>query len=197
MLLWAAFGLALAADPGPDPVSGSRETGTIVIDAKVPVEMKLDAEPVGTLLVPSTLTVVTTPGAHTLKMWVHGTASDVPVEVPAGGQVVVVVGSGGVTAGAPPKVAGVGPVRVELRSLGREALAVVIAGTRVVVDAGQIVPVELPAGEHTVTLRNLEGTAVWADGTLVVGAGTVVVVQISDGRAPEVAGAGSAWRPKS
>jgi hypothetical protein len=193
--MWTAIGLALAADPG--AVSGAPQTGTIVIDAKVPVEVKLDADAVGTLLVPSTLTLVTTPGAHTLKMWVHGTASDVPVDVPPDGQVVVVVGSGGVTAGAPPKVAGVGPVRVELRSLGREALAVVIAGTRVVVDAGQTVPVELPAGEHAVTLRNLDGTAMWADGTLVVGAGTLVVVQISDGRAPEVAGAGSAWRPKS
>lgn len=195
--MWTAIGLALAADPTADPVSTAPQTGVIVVDAKVPVEMKLDSEPVGTLLVPGTLTLVTTPGPHTLKMWVHGTASDVPVEVPPDGQVVVVVGSGGVTAGAPAKVVGVGPVRVELRSLGREALAVVIAGTRIVVDAGQTVPVELPAGEHAVTLRNLDGTAMWADGTLVVGAGTVVVVQISDGRAPEVAGAGSAWRPKS
>ena len=65
-----------------------------------------------------------------------------------------------------------------------------IGKQRLNIDAGQSTSLTLSPGDHVISLRNHDGTVIWAQRTLHVGAQEGLVVQLSDGRMPELFGAG-------
>lgn len=171
----------------------------IILHSRVPVEVAVDDERIATLLAPADLHLSVEAGLHELLLWVNGSPHSVEVDVPARGAATVVVGRTGVTTGVieaepvDPEL----PATVQLRGTGGESVEVRLGAERHIVDPAGTVELQLPAGTHPLSLRNTLGTVIWATGELVLPPDGEIVVQVADGRAPEVMGAGSVFRSGS
>lgn len=164
------------------------EAATLTFDCKVPAEILVDGMKVGQLWFPGQATWRVAPGKHLVRVYVAGTPQDHPVELVARAGRTFLVGRTGTTvsdtvAAAPAS----GPARVGLRVVGVQGAQVRIDGRREVLQAGAELALDLPPGPHALSVRSLDGTAVWSTGTLEVSGGPVVV-QFSEGRVPEVSG---------
>ena len=181
--------IAHAADPAPP--EPSPDPGTLHIDAKLPAEVLVDGAKIAQLWHPGALTVAVSAGPHTLRIYTHGDPEDFPVQIEPDAQTRVVVGRTGITldslAAAPADPAT--PVAVELRSVGGSA-QVRLADRRIELDNGERVSVQLAPGDHRMSVRSRDGTVIWATGVLEVGVGEGLVVQVAEGRLPELSGAG-------
>jgi len=178
--------------------------GTVVIDARVPVEVWIDGALIGELAAPAQLYVEAPTGAVAVTLLIGGQPQKETVQVPEVGKALVIVGRTGVTTGTiEPEVAAAAAggaaaapdpsatsSLVEFRSAAREDVLLVVGKERVTLAPGTTRKFDLTHGTTQLSLRDSSGTVVWAHGTLdVVGDG--LIVQVADGRLPEISGAGS------
>lgn len=165
--------------------------GEVVFDLKVPARIVLDGEVVAEVHRESVLRVPVADGDHSLVLAVQNEPRSFPLAVGAQ-PVLVLVGRTGISVGAlaeAPEVAlPAGDASVRFRVSEKERLLVQIDKQRVVVGPGAGVALPLALGEHALSIRNPDGTQVFARGVLHVAGPGEAVVQISEGRLPETSG---------
>jgi hypothetical protein len=170
----------------------------LVIEAKVPAEVWVAGRLAGELVMPCELHLQTNPGETELTVLTSGTPKRFTVDVPETGSARVIVGRTGITTGqdAPePAVESEGTEsQVEFRSTAREDVVLIIGDTRLNLAPEATVHLDLAHGTHPLSLRNGRGTVIWAQGSLQVD-GDGLVVQVADGRMPEIAGGGGSFHP--
>lgn len=176
------------ADPGPQP-----EGAHLVIDAKVPVEILVGGVKLGELYYPGEARFRLVPGHHALRLYTNGQPTDVSLDLTAGERARVLVGRTGITVDDPGSApaASKEPVAVAFRFVGSGSTRVVLDGKKLVVEAGQGLLLDLPPGSHPMSVRSSDGTVIWASGALDLEGGDSVVVQVAEGRMPEVSGPGA------
>lgn len=202
MMFWTWLGLAVAADTLPQGAANNpaaTETtvapgaAPLVIDAKVPVEVLLEGVKLAQLYFPGEVTFYVAPGPHLVRIYTNGDPTDVPVALATGVGARIVVGRSGISLAAVEQAAVVatGPVPVEFRFVGNGGAQLRIDSKPHSVQPGHDLKLDLPAGVHPISVRSTDGTAIWASGSLEVVPGRPMVVQLSEGRLPEVSGAGA------
>jgi hypothetical protein len=190
MFCWT-FSFALAQAPVAAP-----PVGELWIDARVPLEARVDGVPIAQLFVPGQLIVPVPVGDHQLTALIAGAPQQVQVHIPPPGErAVVLAGRSGLTTELrpAPRLAAAGEVPVSLRVTGGASLQVRIDAQRLLVEPGAGLTLALPAGPHPMSVRSREGTVIWASGTLHLAGDQTVVVQLGEGRLPETSGAGSSF----
>lgn len=178
--------------PAPEAAPAEVEVvhpATLTFDCKVPAEILVDGVKVGQLWFPGSATWKVAAGPHHVRIYVAGQPTEHPVSTVADASYTFLVGRTGTTmsnttTAAP---AATGPVRVGVRVVGAQAAQVRIDDRRETVVAGQELVLELPTGTHPLSLRSAEGTAIWSTGVLELTGGPVIL-QVSEGRMPEVSG---------
>ncbi|MEQ1504762.1 MAG: hypothetical protein ABMB14_21165, partial [Myxococcota bacterium] len=164
----------------------------LVVDAKIPVEILLEGVKLGQLYYPGEVTFRVVAGHHTVRLYTNGQPTDLPLDLTTGHPTRILVGRTGVTTGAPAEgsaPAATGPSSVEFRFVGGGAAQVRVEATSHPVEPGRPFTLELAPGVHPMSVRSTDGTVIWATGTLEVATGRVVV-QVTEGRMPEVSGDG-------
>lgn len=190
-MAWAAAQTPSVEAPEGPP---SREQASLVVDAHVPTEVLVDGHKIAQLWYPGELRFEVVPGLRKVRLYVGGEPTDLPVTFKAGEAVTLLVGRTGISVEDPAPVELATPdpvtsVAVEFRAVG-EGAQLRISGQRVLIEPGATVSVPLAPGEHHVSLRNRRGTVIWATGVLEVTSREGLVVQLSDGRLPELFGPG-------
>ncbi len=165
--------------------------GTLVVDAKVPTEFTVDGHRVAELTWPGEVRVQVTSGERKIRAWVGGYVRDLTVTIPPDGVAVVVVGRTGLSAGDVAPIGDAGPVAVDIRVVGSEPVTLRLDDQKMTVDAGETRTVTLTPGRHSLSVRNASGTVVWATGEIQVDGTSPIVLQLTEGRAPEVSGTGA------
>lgn len=164
--------------------------GTVVVDTRVPVELRLDRDKVATLLVPSVLHLgPLAAGSHELTVLRAGASETVEVEVlPAGrADVLVTVDGVVITSAGPVEPASASAIRLLSPSGGA---LVWVDGRRWRLEPGQVVHVGSFTAGVPVEVRSADGSVVWARGTLVPGASPELTLVVAEGRVPSVVGGG-------
>ena len=188
MLTILLAAITLAAEPPP-------ADGTLDIDARLPAEVLVDGRPVAELYQASRMQLVMPAGQHTLKVYTNGNPEEIEVIVPPDDTLMVLVGRTGLSidarvASAARKV-GTAPVAVQVRMRDTIGARLYVGQDRYKIGPSAQLDLQLPVGPHTLSVRSDDGTVVWASGTLDVRGPDAVVVQVSEGRMPEVSGKGS------
>lgn len=170
--------------------------GEVVVHAEVPAEVAVDGQPTAQLFRAGRLHLDVPDGERRVTVLVGGTPTHLRLQVDAAAATHVVVGRTGISTRREIRVdPEAGPAIVELRAVGREGLTVILGDRRIRLAPGDQQVLELPAGRHPAQLRSGDGLAIYATGLLDVQGPGPIVVQVSEGRAPEVVGVGGAWRP--
>jgi len=173
----------------------------LVVEARAPTDVYVDGHPVAKVFYAATLLVPVTDGAHEVTLFSNNETHRQTM-IFRGADARVVLGHSGVTWPAPqggavvaatPDAGSTGGT-VLFRSVGRDAVVVQLTGERRRLGAGDSLQVTVPPGPHTLVLRSADSTVIWARGALDI-SGDSAVVQISDGRMPEVLGQGGRFRP--
>lgn len=170
--------------------------GEVVIDVKLPARLSLDGELVAEVYREGVLRLPVKDGPHQLVVTTGGMPSSFQVDVGPRPTVVIVGRSGiSVSQDDQEQVVPMGDAQVRFRSAHNERLMVQVGNQRVVVSAGDGILIPLPVGEYPMTVRNPDGTSIFARGMLQVRGGADLVVQISEGMLPETSGEGVAFHP--
>lgn len=167
----------------------------LTLEASVPTELHLDGRPAARLYGAGTFSVNTSAQPHQVTVFVNGQPQRQTVDLTHAAEAIIVVGRTGVSwpdellaapADAPEAdVEG----RVVFRSVADEDVVLQIAGARHTVAPGQELELVVGPGRHPMNVRNAAGTVVWVRGELHV-SGDGSLVQLADGRMPEVMGDG-------
>jgi len=200
MMLLLACTLSLAgpdvsAAPNPDAKDTLDEPvdlGSLVIDARVPVEVLVDGHKMVQLYTSGHVKLNVAPGHRRLRIYVNGTPEEHAIEILPTGAALVIVGRTGITTGqtSPAVIAQDGTLaQIRFRSVGAVASQIRLGERRIMVQPDEIQPVEMAPGKHNISIRSSDGTAIWATGVLTLDGGEVVI-QIAEGRLPEVTGDG-------
>jgi len=196
---WAFAGTPPADNPDagslPSVVAAPQEAqpgGPMVVEAHVPVELMVDGVKLAQLWYPGTARFDIVGGSHVVRVYVDGSPQDVNVDIHPGNETHVLVGRTGVsvTRSETQPPGPVDAVAVELRVVGGGAAQIRVDGERHRLSGGDRLTLTLQPGPHAMSVRSQDGTAIWAAGTLSLTGGTPVVVQIAEGRLPEVGGPG-------
>jgi hypothetical protein len=180
--------LVLASALSAEPVA----MGTLQVDAHIPSDVVVDGVRLAQLYIAGKLEVPMSAGTHEVFITTNGIQRRMEVVVAEGEVARVLVGRNGLSGdllARKPLPTDVTPT--EFRATGEEGIEIRIGTQRVRVAPGAATVVDLVPGEHPCTMRNLDGTVIWARGTLHVAGPEVVVVQLTEGRAPEISGEGS------
>lgn len=181
-----------------EPVEVS-ETGAIEFDSRIPAEIRVAGVTLAQLYQPGVLQARVPVGAHEVVVLTNGRARTLKVDVSSTATAVVLVGRNGLTASARleplPEEEGMAPV--ELRVVGREEVIVVVDEERYRLLPGTIQALTLPVGRHAMSVRSASGTVVWARGHLELSRTVPTILQITEGRMPEVSGSGALFVPGS
>lgn len=174
-------------EPPPPPAAG-----TLAIDARQPAEILVNGVQLARLHFPCEVKFQVQTGPSQLRVYTNGLPTDVPIDIREDEVTRVLVGRTGIsmTTERPAAPAAEGPVPVEFRVVGGAGAQVRLDAGRHAVQAGTNVTLDLQPGPHPLSVRSADGTAIWATGTLQVHGGPVVV-QIAEGRMPEVSGGAS------
>ncbi len=166
--------------------------GTLSVDSKLPAEVLVDGIKLVQLWHPGTVSFEVEAGPHALRIYTNGNPADHALEIVSGSISRVLVGRTGTTLEDPKRRVSDadGTVPVELRVVGTGA-RVFLGEQRLSLSNGERTAIELSPGDHALSVRSQDGTAIWARGTLEVGVGEPLIVQITEGRLPELSGAGS------
>jgi len=190
--MWTALlaALALADDPVAEAMPA---LGLVFVEVHVPAELRINRRPVAQLYVPAKFEIAAPVGEQELTVLVGGESQVYKMNVPpAPDRAVVMIGRSGTTvrSEAKPVDAVAALVPLELRGVGPGPVQIRIAAERYRVDSGSTIGITLAAGDYPISVRSPDGTAIWATGRLTVSGGDVVIVQLTEGRLPEVSGAG-------
>jgi hypothetical protein len=178
--------------PSSDPAGEEIVGGEIVFDVRLPAALFLDGVQVVQLSMAGRVMVDATPGTHELTVVTHGEPHTSEIFVTQGHITPVLVGRQGLVVPRTPQTVAepdlAQPVNLELHATGDEPVLVLLNQERWLLAAGESRHIVLPQGEHGFSVRNGDGTIVWARGGLLVKGSEDVVMQIGAGRAPEVSG---------
>jgi len=173
--------------------------GHLVVDAKVPAEIWIGGELAGQVAIPGALSFEEPAGKVEVTVVIAARPDKIEVDIPDQGEARVIVGRTGITTGepqahaAPPKDAPAS-YSVEFRSAGSEDMELTLGDQRIPLAPKQVEKIDLAPGSYPLSIRNETGTVIWAHGTLDVG-GEGLVVQVADGRMPEISGPGGTFHP--
>jgi len=200
LLLFLASSLSFAA---PTTVSGQRnpdaetaneplaDMGRLVIESRVPTEVLVDGHKMMQLFTSGTSMFDVRPGKRRVRVYTNGNPQDLVVEIMPTGETILIVGRTGITTGQ--RTAAENPTdavaKISFRAAGDIASQIRLGKERFTVQPDTIYPLELAAGRHDISVRSADGTAIWASGVLTLDGGKVVV-QVAEGRLPEVTGDG-------
>lgn len=165
--------------------------GELVVDAKVPVRVAVDGELLAEVHREGVLHLPLADGLRGVVLTVAGNAQRYEVQI--GDQPSrILVGRTGVTvdAVAPAVAIPQGEATVRFRTAGKERLLVQVDRQRVLVSPGVGIALPLSTGDHAISIRNPDGTQIFARGTLIISSGGDLLVQIAEGRVPETSGEG-------
>ena len=168
------------------------------IENRVPVEIAIDGKTAVKLFKETQTRIALSPGTYNLTLWVSGTPQERVVQVPETGFATVVVGTTGVTthiSAKPPREVSVAPRTIEIRSTSVVDLTLIIDNTRHTFTPNGQKNIILDSGEYSVSVRSLDSTVIWAEGTLTFDPGDTLIVQIRDGMLPEVIGENGRFTP--
>lgn len=178
----------VAVVPAPD-------TGEIEFDSRLPAEIAIDGQTVAQLYQASVFRMRTEVGPHKIVVLTNGRARQLTADVSRSATAVVLVGRNGLTASTRleplPEEDGFSPV--ELRSVGSEEIIVEIGKKRYRLQPGARQTLSIPIGRHKMFVRSASGTVLWAKGQLVLTSSGPVIVQLTEGRMPEISGRGSSF----
>lgn len=182
------------AEPVPAEVEAGAPTaaaGQVVFDVRQPAELLIDGVKLGQLYYAGQARFDIVPGRHVVRVYVSGQPTDGEIEVVAGTETRVLVGRTGLSISrqaldAPEADA----VPVELRVVGGSGAQVRLDAQRFDLPPGGKLSTTLATGAHAVSFRSADGTVIWATGTLRIAAGDPIVVQLAEGRLPEISGPG-------
>lgn len=170
--------------------------GDVVVDAHVPTDVFMGETALARMFVPSVLTLPMAAGRQELKFWIDGSPHPIFIDVPEQGAITVLVGKSGITSNAQAVPEGaIGPV--EFRVTGKQAVMLVVDDLRYHLGPQDALKIDLADGTHHMDVRDAMGTVIWARGSFTVNDPRGVVVQVSEGRMPEVGGSGGAFLPDS
>ena len=163
--------------------------GTVIIDNEIPVEVRIEQRTVMKLLYSAQARFEHSPGKTQLTLLVNGKPKEIAVDIPETGSVRVIVGRNGIshTVDQTP-VEAKEQTEVVFRALGSEPLQLRLGTKRHIVTPDAEFSTTLPTGRHPIEVRNLDGTLLWAAGQLELSGLEQVIVQLVEGRMPEVIG---------
>lgn len=179
-------------DQGPDVIAAR---GVVDFDVRLPAEIRVDGAAVATLYGAGVLQLKLAPGPHEVMVLTNGIPRSLAIQVELDERGKVLVGRNGLTASAeslaPDDVGG--DAAVELRVVGGQEVLVQIGRDRYRVDGRGTSTVDIPVGTHRMSVRNGDGTVIWASGRLDLKRAGDVLILLAEGRLPEVSGPGSAF----
>ncbi len=166
----------------------------LTLEARVPTEVYVDGNVVAKLYQPGSLRVRVSEAPHELRVFVNGQATRQLIDMTHTESSVVIIGRTGISW--PENILAV-PVdpdveiegRVSFRSVADEDVVVTIGRDRRTISPGEETEWVVGPGTHTMSLRNGGGTVIWVRGELHID-GDDAIVQLADGRMPEVLGQG-------
>jgi hypothetical protein len=174
----------------------SRPLGTIVFDTRLPAEVRIDGMVVAQLYTGAQLSVKAPVGPHELVILTNGTPRTGKVDVPATGKATVMVGRTGLTTGQSASEPDAdGTATLQFRVVGSRGVLVQLGDDRFRIDSNSQKGIVMPIGSYDMRVRSADGTVVWANGRLELSRAVPVVVQLAEGRLPEVSGPGSSFSP--
>lgn len=178
---------ALAQQPQEETLQG-----TLIFEARVPAQIVMGGQVVGQLFTAGRLEVTAPVGRQALAIVREGKPEEIEITVPGEGAALVLIGRTGTTVTDPEPEAQEAPnpdapAEIEVRVRANESLQLRLGASRYELNSGEVVKVALPRGKHPISVRNVRGTVIWAQGTLNV-RGDHVVLQLSEGRMPEITG---------
>lgn len=190
------FLLAISVFAQDGASSASPPQGHLVLDARLPMELLVDGQPLAQLYKAGEVRLELLAGTRRIRVYTNGLPNDLDIVVPQDGEVHLLAGRSGVTVGnaaraVPVEVAATTEIPVQVRMTDNTGARLHVDQHRYEIGAGAQLDLSLPSGSHDVSIRSENGTVVWAHGTLMVTGPDPVVLQLSEGRLPEVSGKGS------
>lgn len=199
LLLFLASSLSFAGpevsaqrNPDADPVEEDVvDMGQLVVESRVPTEILIDGHKVIELFTAARSIFDVRPGKRNIRVYTDGSPEDLIVEIMPTGETVMIIGRTGTTTGQraeatrdPDAMA-----NVSFRSAGGISSQIRLDDDRFTLEPESVHPISLAAGRHQISVRSADGTAIWATGVLTIDGGKVVI-QVAEGRLPEVTGDG-------
>ncbi|TVQ91916.1 MAG: hypothetical protein EA397_08430 [Deltaproteobacteria bacterium] len=171
--------------------------GEIILHAEVPVEVAIDGQPIAQVYRRSRIHLDVPSGERRVNLLIGGNPTQLRLPIKDEEITHIVVGRTGVSTRreAVPDPQDEGVAQVEVRAVGREHLRLTIGDQTYRLAVGDQETLELPLGRHRAQLRSGNGQAIFATGVIELREAGTVVVQLSEGRAPEIVGSGGVWRP--
>ena len=167
------------------------DLGRLVVEARVPAELLVDGHKIVQTFTSGTWSFNIKPGKRNLRVYTNGEPEDLVVEIMPTGESLLIIGRTGITTGQPsaPAHDADAVAQVSFRAAGSIASQIRLGAERFTLQPDAVHPLELPAGPHDISVRSADGTAIWATGVLTLDGGAVVI-QVAEGRLPEVTGDG-------
>mgnify|MGYP004356100219 CR=1 FL=1 len=167
----------------------------LTFEAQVPTEIYVDDNAVAKMYQPGALRTQVSMGMHTVRIFTNGESTTQTVDFQGRTEATVVIGRTGISwpqdilavpvGDEAPEIEG----RVVFRSVADEDVIVTVDRIRETLSPGEERVIVVGAGQHPMTVRNAEGTVIWVRGALHIRTDDTIV-QLADGRMPEVLGAG-------
>lgn len=163
--------------------------GGFMVDAKVPVEVRIAEQSYLKLYYPGQARMEYPAGPVDITLMVNGHPSIINVEIPTEGYTQLVVGRNG-TSISEQRVTTEAKASspVTFRAVGLESMQIRLNNAKHTVAPEKEMQHTLATGTHKLEIRNEAGTLVWAKGILNVSGKEPVIIQLSEGRLPEVIG---------
>ncbi len=186
----------VSAQRNPDaeaPEVPTEESGRLVVEARIPFELAVDGRKLAQLFTSGRVVFDIKPGKRDIRIYTNGSPEDMVIEFMPNAETVMIVGRTGITTGQPRHETSDLDIdtvtQVNFRAAGTLGSQIRIDGERFTVHPDAETPMEIASGTHEISVRSVDGTAIWASGVLTLTGGDVVV-QIAEGRLPEVTGGG-------
>ena len=163
--------------------------GGFIVDAQVPVELRIGEQAYVKLYYPGQTRMEFASGEVDMTVLVNGNPSSVRMNIPETGYAQLVVGRNGTSIADKTIHAEImAESPVTFRAVGRESVQIRLNNQKHLVSPEREFKQTLATGTHKLEIRNEGGTLVWAKGVLNVSGKEPVVLQLSEGRLPEVIG---------
>ena len=172
--------------------------GGMVIDAEVPVQVLVNDRPYVQMYHPGQSRFDYKPGPAEVTLLINGKPKRLAVTIPETGHLQLIVGRNGIShAQEDNKTPASTETEVVFRAMGTEAVQVRLGEKRHIISPDAAFSTSLTTGRHLIEVRNNDGTLIWAKGQLELSGLENVVVQLAEGRMPEVIGNGSQFLTRS
>ncbi len=181
-------------------LTSTATAGTLVVETTVAAEVRLGELKVAHTYGPGEVRVPDIEaGEHDFIVFRGGYAASVRIDVPDTGEVHLRISADGITGDLrdePEPVEEGPPPKVEFRAVTGTGYTVILDGEpggSFTVDEALVLD-SLGPGNHSIEIRSLDKTTIWAKATLELRLGDNLVLHVREGRMPEVFGRAEAWK---